>query len=696
VNVHEPAAWAWGLATLVWFVLFVGLAARARRERRGWPITIGVLLGALSACAAAVLALYEDPVAWAIHRGLIVLQSLAWLALLARILRPMRVERSVQRVLVRRAAVGAVGVGAALLPLADPFSQPGPVAHGQLAMGALIALAVIGLVMIEQIARGASRDARWSLKPLLVALGAAFGFDLLLFAEAFLTGAIDREVWAVRGVVGACTVPLIAVGARRSAGWKVNLDVSHRVIYHSTALLGAGIYLLMMAGTGYLVRIFGGDWGRVLQLALVALGLVAFAMLALSGSARARLRVEVAKNFLSSRFDHRAEWMKVSRRLADAPAGDLPIAVVQILADLVESPGGALWLRKHGEPFRQTARWNAPEVAASEPSAGPLPAFLEARGWIIDIDEASAHPERYPGLALSGTVDKIPRAWLIVPLISARELVGFVILVRPRAPITVDWEVRDLLKAAAYHAASHLSNASSTERLLEASKFDAFNRMSAFVVHDIKNLVAQLSLLSRNAERHMANPEFQADLLSTVRHVTERMNHLLTQLRAGATPVANAASVDLRPLVERVVRGRRETPPAIQLTMPSSLMVLGHEDRLERVVRNLIANAQDATRDGSPVVVRGESLGDNARLEILDRGVGMSPEFLRDRLFRPFSTTKPNGMGIGAYESHQYVRELGGRIDVESREGEGTQVVVTLPVPGVGMRSADEPIQRAA
>ena len=204
--------------------------------------------------------------------------------------------------------------------------------------------------------------------------------------------------------------------------------------------------------------------------------------------------------------------------------------------------------------------------------------------------------------------------------------------------------------------------------------------MSAFVVHDIKNLVAQLSLLDKNAERHRSNPEFQEDMLLTVRHVGDRLNGLLTQLRAGTAPVANPAPVDLTPVVRRVQTVRAAKSPPVELGEAAAAVVLGHGDRLERVIGHLVQNAQDATKDGSPVRLRIESDGDHAVVEIIDRGVGMSADFVRNQLFRPFQTTKVNGMGIGAYESSQYVRELGGRIDVDSTEGVGTRVRVYLPL----------------
>jgi putative PEP-CTERM system histidine kinase len=217
-----------------------------------------------------------------------------------------------------------------------------------------------------------------------------------------------------------------------------------------------------------------------------------------------------------------------------------------------------------------------------------------------------------------------------------------------------------------------------TEALLEAKKFDSFNRMSAFVVHDMKNLVAQLSLLSKNAERHKDNPEFQADMLLTIDNAVERMKQLLLQLRAGTTPINGPSPVNLAPIVGRIEKARSGQMPHLTIEKGDDIEVLGHADRLERVIGHLVQNAIDATPDDGKVWLKLLRDNDQAIVEVGDTGHGMSREFVREGMFKPFRSTKAAGMGIGAYESSQYIRELGGRIVVDSRENEGTVVRIEL------------------
>jgi len=277
-----------------------------------------------------------------------------------------------------------------------------------------------------------------------------------------------------------------------------------------------------------------------------------------------------------------------------------------------------------------------------------------------------------------------------VPLLAGEELIGFAVLAEPRVAIDLDWEVRDLLKTAGRQAASFLARIEASAALLETEKFAAFNRMSAFVVHDLKNLVAQLSLMLKNAERHSDNPEFQRDMLETVRHVVERMHRMLLQLRLGTSPVENARPVDLSDIARRVGQAKRLLCPRLRVEADAPVLGLGHDDRLEHVIGHLVQNAIDATRSAGNVAMRVLDDAQHAVVEVEDDGEGMTREFIQSRLFKPFQTTKREGMGIGTYESQQYVAALGGSITVDSAPGRGTRIRLLLPRAGVQPLAAND------
>ena len=558
--------------------------------------------------------------------------------------------------------------------VADALSRPQAFAS--------LAQAVLGLVLVEQVLRNASADARWNAKPVCLGLGAIFVFDLFIASQAALFGSFDSDAMSVRPLVHAAAVPLLYVASRRHADWLVKLHVSRAAVFHSATLLLVGSYLLLVAVLGYYVRYTGGDWGRALSVALVFVALVALALLVASGSMRSRLRVYISKNFFSYRYDYREEWLRFTALLSSsAEPQHTAETVVRALANLVESPSGMLWLQRGPDTeFVQAARWNLPQQAGSEPRQTGLAAFWRDRAWIIDLDEWRRRPEAYPGLELPAWLAQEPRCWLLIPLLVGEALIGFVVLGRPRAVVELNWEVRDLLRTAASQASGYLAQAQATEALLEARKFDAFNRMSAFVVHDLKNIVTQLSLMMKNAKRLRDNPEFQQDMLDTVENSLEKMRQLMLQLREGDKPHGVTSGVDLEQIARRLAAAAASKGRALTLDLQPGVSTRGHVERVERVLGHVVQNAFDATPMDGQVRLILDAEGSQARVRVEDSGCGMSEDFIQNRLFKPFQTTKASGMGIGAHESYQYVQELGGKISVHSELNRGTTVTLLLPL----------------
>jgi putative PEP-CTERM system histidine kinase len=306
--------------------------------------------------------------------------------------------------------------------------------------------------------------------------------------------------------------------------------------------------------------------------------------------------------------------------------------------------------------------------------------FITTSGWVINLEEYRSYSRRYGQLKLPVWLQNLPQAWLVVPLLVGHELIGFCVLASARTRIDVNWEVNDLLKTAGQQAASFLAQMQATEALLEVRKFDAFNRMSAFVVHDLKNIVTQLSLMMKNAKRLGSNPEFQQDMLMTVENSLDRMRQLMLQLREGATPAGSAFGVNLAHIIQRIELAAGKRGRRLEVNLLDQLLTRGHEERLERIIGHVVQNAFDATDAKGRVWLNLDRANGQARVLVGDSGTGMTQDFIRERLFKPFQSTKPAGMGIGAYESFQYVQELGGRIEVDSEPGHGTTVQLLLPL----------------
>lgn len=625
----------------------------------------------------------------------------AWCAFVLALLAPGLGEGGRTEIrLLRPITAFGLGMATLALVLAWTGAVEDPVGE-RLQLLSSMALPVLGLVLTEQLFRNIPEDSRWSAKPLCLGLVCLFAFDLYIYSQAALFGAFDLDAFSIRGAVHALAVPPLLVASLRQSDWRAQLQVSHRAGFFSAALLLAGAYLLLVSAIGYYVRYFGGSWGRALQLAVLAAATVLLAALLLSGSVRARLRVFIGKNFFAYRYDYREQWLRFTAALsADGSPQEVGPQVgqrvIRALADLVDSQGGLLWLLATDDgDYEEVAQFNLRPTGGREPSTSPVVELLRRKEWIVDVAEARARPERYDGIELPAWASDPTRTWAVVPLLVGESLTGFVVLAPPRAEMTLDWEVRDLLKTASRQAAVFLAQIQATEALLEARKFDAFNRMSAFVVHDLKNIVAQLSLMMKNARRLHDNPEFQQDMLMTVESSLEKMRQLMLQLREGERPPGSAAGVALRPIARRLAEQALQRGRELELDAPEDVSTRGHDERIERVLGHMVQNAFDATPAEGRVWLKLLRDSGSACVEVGDTGLGMTREFVETRLFRPFSSTKSGGMGIGSYESSQYIRELGGRIDVASEPGRGTVITVRLPLfdtrRGSDLRLAETP-----
>lgn len=682
----DLTAWSGGLAGVCYTIFALRLLRsgylKSPRESSKVTVLAAVLLSAMWGWSTLLLMLTQAPVLLLLTALADQLRYAAWFAFLLLLLRT------------RRPSTGLTGnsslmVWAVLLTVSGPLSlvltvlDIGTVGEPlRWILFSAMAMPVFALVLLEQVFRNATEDSRWNIKPLSLGLAGTFLFDLYLFSQAVLFNRPDEDALSIRGGVHALMMPLLLLSSSRRSDWIAKIQLSPKAAFHSATLLIAGIYLIFISGVGYYVRYFGGEWGRALQLGLVVFALIMLVILALSGTMRAKLKVFLGKHFFRYRYDYREEWLKFTRALsASNSPQELGSQVVRGLAEMVESPAGGLWLRVKGETaFSQTARWNLAPTDDKEPMDTPMCQYMADGGRLINLEDYRSASRRYGSLKIPVWLQELPQAWLLVPLMVGDELTGFVVLASARTLFDVNWEVNDLLKTASKQAASYLAQMQATEALLEVRKFDAFNKMSAFVVHDLKNIVTQLSLMMKNAKRLGDNPEFQQDMLMTVENSLDRMRQLMLQLREGATPPGKAFGVNLSAIVTRVQAVAAARGRTLEVLAIEPVDTRGHEERLERIIGHVVQNAFDATDPSGHVWLKLERAGGQASIVVKDTGQGMTQDFIRDRLFKPFQTTKQGGMGIGAYESYQYVQELGGKINVQSEVNQGTTVTLLLPL----------------
>jgi putative PEP-CTERM system histidine kinase len=544
---------------------------------------------------------------------------------------------------------------------------------------------LLGLVLLEQIYRNAADENRAAFRYLVIGIGGLFAYDLFMYSQAELLRGITTEAWFARGLVNALLAPAIAVAARRSPQLALDVFVSRQAVFYTTSFMGLGAYLLLMAVGGFYVREFGGQWGRVGQILFFAGAIVVLGFLIASATLRRHARVFISKHFYRNKYDYRVEWLRFIGTLSSDVDTDVRRTSVRAIAQIFGSPRAVLYIFDDpSSRFLPAAAW--PErLDEFEPLShvaidDSLSRFLSRTKWIVDLQELRRTPDVYDNIILPEWLATKPGLRLVSPLLQHDVVTGFVLLYDPPPPFNLTYEDRDLLKTVGRHVATHLAQQEADRRLAESRQFEAYNRLTAFMMHDLKNSVAQLQLIVANADRHKHNPEFIEDAVATIANTVDRMRRLIEQL-GGKSAAPRMQQVDLvRAAREAVTRcGDREPKPQCNAT--NVPLVRADPDRLIAVIEHLVRNAQDASAEGGSITVRVDSDGDHATLEVTDVGTGMAPEFIRERLFRPFDSTKGSkGMGIGAYQVREYARSIGGQLEVQSSPGIGTRFCIRLPL----------------
>lgn len=673
------------------FVAFVLLTLLAIYTRRDNPLGNSLL------AASALTAVWAGSVALstlAVEPQLLLIQitevirNAAWTFVLLRLLNIRLMSSDHPELGQRWIRLSAIGYAIAftLVLMAGPYAEAlrfTAATSANIAFSVWLAMAVLALFLIEQHFRNGNENELWPTKHLCIALGIIFAYDFFMYAEALLFQHLDRNFWQARGVVITMAALLAAISMHRTgrtadAVQPRSLYLSRHVAFHSLTLLASGLYLISMALAAYFLRYLGGSWGSVLQITfLVAAGLVLVVLL-FSGRIRSRTRVWLSKNFFSYKYDYRLEWLEFTAKLASGDQ-NLPMSVIQGIADLAQSPAGALWARGPNGKLTILAHWEMPELDGATPMDS-LAKWLQRKQWIIDLHEWRRSPDMYDHLELPRDIAETPRAWLIIPLFFGERLQGILLLKESEHLRELNWEDRDLLKVAGRQAATHLAQYQADQELVESRQFEAFNRLSAYVIHDLKNILAQQSLMVSNAEKHKNNPAFVDDMVDTVNNSVERMTKLMAQLRSD-TGATDQRAVNICELLQDVVQRSCLREPAPTFAVPDECWtVICEKERLHAVFGHLVHNAQDATGKDGFVKVSLDYDHESVIVSIEDSGEGMDEYFIKNRLFKPFDSTKGlTGMGIGAFESRDFIRSLGGDISVTSTPGKGSLFRVQIP-----------------
>jgi len=546
-----------------------------------------------------------------------------------------------------------------------------------------IFFSLIGLILVEQLYRNALQEQRWAIKFLCLGIASIFIIDFVLYSKSLLFQELDMLLWEVRGVVNVLAAPLLAISLNRLSKEQVVVQVSNKVIFHSTVLLGAGAYLLIMSLAGYYIKTYGGDWGAIAQISFIFLAIILLLVFFVSGKIRALIKVFLGKHFFQHRYDYRDEWKKLSEKISELNTlNDLSSLIVSTMANIVDSSRGGLWVKNDKGDFYLSTEQNLGEHSKQLILKNEhLITFLTEKQWVIDFVEYFNDPDVYAGIGLDEWHAELEDIWLIIPLFQRNNLQAFVVLTQPRVSRQIDWQDHDLLKMTGMQLANALALTQTSDDLSRARQFEAYNRFSAFFVHDLKNLVAQVSLIVKNSEKHKRNPEFIDDSIETLENVVKKIDQILTQFKKGNRQQSNQGKIDLITIVADVSLQQSSNKPTITIKMDAEeCWVLGEKEKMTAILGHLVQNAQEATDDNGLVQVIVSKAEGNVVIKIIDTGCGMDEKFIQQRLFNPFDTTKGNaGMGIGVYEAQEYILQQAGRIEVMSKVNQGTTFIISIP-----------------
>ena len=584
-----------------------------------------------------------------------------------------------------RLVYGAVAAAIGMQLIADGLNWASP--SGTIAQTSLIlriTTAAGALVLVHNLYGQAAPASRSHIRFAMLGLASLWIYDLNLYTMAYLGAPSAKGLLDWRGLAVALTAPLLALGARNERGWRVSL--SRAATFQSLSLLAICAYFALMAIVATALRGSGLDWSSTLMVGVLAVMTVGAMVVIPSARARGWLKVKVAKHLFEHRYDYRSEWLRFTDTLGSSgvDSGALSERVVKAFADVVDAPGGLLLVSDGGRGLDVAGSWNW--TSASPPEAQLEDAFefwngVEAGGRIIEFEAiregwATANQKALP--VPRWMIDD-PAVWSGIPLVHHDRLIGIVVLAAPEYRRPLDWEDFDLLRTAGRQAASSLAEAQSQEALANAQRFEEFNRRFAFILHDIKNLVSQLSLLARNAERHADNPEFRADMVATLQGSVGKMNDLLARLAPhSSSRIQRVEPQPLRAIVTSAIAAKRGDHE-VKLLGDASLWAMADAGALEQALSHLVQNAVEASPRGEPVTVKVARDDNSVSIIISDHGPGMDGEFVRNQLFQPFASTKTGGFGIGAFEARSLIAAMGGRLSVDSRPRQSTTFTIKLP-----------------
>jgi len=548
---------------------------------------------------------------------------------------------------------------------------------------------VMILMNLERTFRHATGHMRWQTKFIFLGIGSIFIVHLFTDSCAVLFRGINTGMDSIN--LGTLLIAdiLIFLSLFRGKPLHIGIRLSHQFLYNSIMALIVGIYFISVGVIAWFSLRFQWIKNVHILIFLIFGAVVGISVILLSDRLRLKRKRFISRHFKRPQYDYQKIWENFTERTATIT--NIPILcdiIVKMVSETLEILSVSIWLideryeelhfggstvftAAQAENLSFYGRGGAPLIGAMMNQVMPVDLQGREDDWVEDLKRIYGIDET-----------KESRIRYCVPLNTAGRLIGVMTLSEKVFYEPLTYEETELVKTIADQAAAGLLNLRLSERLRQSQELVAFQSMSAFFMHDLKNLASKLSLVTQNLPLNMDNPEFLNDALHTIEQCVSKINTTSSRLSLLSQKLEiSPQMMDINELVrETVSRTKGHINTSVVQDLQRFPPILVDRDQLQKVLENLLMNAHEATGNGGQISVITNCQGSWAEIVICDNGCGMSREFINTHLFRPFQTTKKTGMGIGLFHCKTIIEAHNGKIEVESEEGKGTAFRVLLPI----------------
>lgn len=542
---------------------------------------------------------------------------------------------------------------------------------------------VFNLVHLENTLRHSEGPKRWQIKYVIFGVGSIMAFFIFISSQALLYSTMTLGSVPLTSSVLIIAVSMMAVFIVRHRLMDVDIFISRYVVYNSLTVMIVGLYLIAAGLIANGIRYFNVPFRYFFTTLFVFVAVLALFIMFFTASLRRKFQAFINRHFYKHKYEFRDKWMETIEKISPKRSVE---DISKTLTEMVSSTMGVkdiyIWVYEPASREYCSPSAGLDEGLRKIKNTHPLIALIRERMGPFTFDGADGGP----GPALADEAEALvssTRAAMCAPLLSDADIVGFLLQGKDFSGEPYRRDDFEIVKAMTTQAAVQITNIRLLEDLMNVKEVEAFSNMSSFIMHDLKNLTNSLSLVSQNARHNMDNPEFQQDAINTINSIVKRMKDVIEKLSSVPKGLdIKKAPVDLKGLIHNSIRKMpvSRSKNVVIINEVETMPPVGIDrDAMEMVFLNILTNAYEAVRDEGRITVRGHMEDGFVAVTVSDNGNGIPREFMETSLFKPFKTTKKSGLGIGLFQCKTVVEAHGGKIEIESAEGNGASFKVILP-----------------